>query len=107
MRNRMPEYIIKIRWNCGTERYVTEQISNDEVKWELGKPAHAFDYKSAAYIVNGLNLNHISGDLGGFACVVAVDKASDCINMTKEDEEFTESYHLMQLQKLKMEEKAS
>lgn len=103
----MPEFIIKIRWNCGTERYVTEQISNDEVKWELGKPAHAFDYKSAAYIVNGLNFNHMSTDLGGFACVVAVDKASDCVNMTKEDEEFTESYHLMQLQKLKMEEKAS
>lgn len=94
----MPEFIIKIRWNCGTERYVTEQISNDEVRWELGKPAHAFDYKSAAYIVNGLNFNHMSPDLGGFACVVAVDKASDCVNPSLEDEEDSERYRLMKLQ---------
>lgn len=94
----MPEFVIKIRWNCGTERYVTRQVSNDEVEWAPDKSAHAFDYKSAAYIVNGLNFNHMSSDLGGFACVVAVDKASDCVNPSLADEEDNERYRLMKLQ---------
>lgn len=93
------ELVIKIRWNCGTERYVTGFAGRDSVSWDSEKHAYAFsDYDFAASIVRGLNFNHLSCDLGGFACVVAVDKAEDCINPSLEDEEDNERYRLVKLQ---------
>lgn len=93
------DLVIKIRWNCGTERYVTGFAGCDSVSWKPEEHAYAFsDYDTAADIVLGLNLNHLSGDLGGFACVVAVDKAEDCVNPSLEDEENNERYRLMMLQ---------
>ena len=93
------DLVIKIRWNCGTERYVTGFAGCDSVSWKPGEHAYAFsDYDTAADIVRGLNLNHFSADLGGFACVVAVDKAEDCVNPSLEDEENNERYRLTKLQ---------
>lgn len=93
------DLVIKIRWNCGTERYVTGFASHDSVSWNSEEHAYAFsDYDFAASIVRGLNFNHLSCDLGGFACVVAVDKAEDCINPSLEDEEDNERYRLVKLQ---------
>ena len=91
--------VIKIRWNCGTERYVTGFAGQDSVSWKPEEPAYAFsDYDTAADIVRGLNLNHFSADLGGFACVVAVDKAEACVNPSLKDEEDIERFRLMKLQ---------
>lgn len=93
------DLVIKIRWNCGTERYVTGFVGHDSVSWKPEEHAYAFsDYDSAAGIVRGLNINHLSCDLGGFACVVAVDKAEDCVNPSLEDEEDNERYRLRKLQ---------
>ena len=93
------DLVIKIRWNCGTERYVTGFAGHDSVSWKPEEHAYAFsDYDSAASIVRGLNINHLSSDLGGFACVVAVDKAEDCVNPSLEDEEDNERYRLVHLQ---------
>lgn len=93
------ELVIKIRWNCGTERYVTGFAGRDSVSWNSGEHAYAFsDYDFAASIVRGLNFNHLSCDLGGFACVVAVDKADLCVNPSLEDEEDNERYRLIKLQ---------
>lgn len=93
------DFVIKIRWSCGTERYVTGFAGHDSVSWKPEEHAYAFsNYEDAADIVLGLNLNHLSGDLGGFACVVAVDKAEDCVNPSLEDEENIERYRLMYLQ---------
>ena len=92
------DFVIKIRWNCGTERYVTGFAGCDAVSWKPEERAYAFsDYDTAADIVRGLNLNHFSADLGGFACVVAVDKAGDCVNPRREDEEDNERYRLRKL----------
>lgn len=93
------DLVIKIRWNCGTERYVTGFAGRDSVSYNSGEHAYAFsDYDFAAGIVRGLNFNHLSTDLGGFACVVAVDKAEECVNPSLEDEEDNERYRLMKLQ---------
>lgn len=93
------DLVIKIRWNCGTERYVTGFTGRDSVSWNSEEHAYAFsDYDFAASIVRGLNFNHLSNDLGGFACVVAVDKAEDCVNPSLDDEEDNERYRLMKLQ---------
>lgn len=95
------DLVIKIRWNCGTERYVTSFAGHDSVSWISGEHAYAFsDYDFAASVVRGLNINHLSNDLGGFACVVAVDKAKDCVNPSLEDEEDNERCRLMKLQQL-------
>ena len=93
------DLVIKIRWNCGTERYVTGFAGRVTVFWKPEEHAYAFsNYDSAASIVQGLNVNHLSCDLGGFACVVAVDKAEDCVNPSLEDEENNERYRLRKLQ---------
>ena len=93
------DLVIKIRWNCGTERYVTGFAGYDSVSWKPEEHAYAFsNYEHAADVVRGLNLNHLSSDLGGFACVVAVDKAEDCVNPSLEDEEDNERYRLRKLQ---------
>ena len=93
------DLVIKIRWNCGTERYVTGFAGRDSVSWNSEEHAYAFsDYDFAASIVRGLNFNHLSCDLGGFACVVAVDKAENCVNPSLEDEEDNERYRLVKLQ---------
>ena len=77
-------FIIKIRWNCGTERYVTGYAGRNEVSWNLGEPAYAFStYEEARGIMLGLNINHLSSDLGGFACVVVVASTRPiCANPT-------------------------
>ena len=94
-----PRFIIKIRWNCGTERYVTGYAGRDSVEWASDKPAYDFgSYDTARGIVLGLNLNHLSPDLGGFACVVAVDDPSECVNPSLEDEEDGEHWRLIKLQ---------
>ena len=93
------DFVIKIRWNCGTERYVTGFAGRDSVSWNSEEPAYAFsDYDFAAGIVRGLNFNHLSSDLSGFACVVAVDKADLCVNPSIEDEEDNERYRFVKLQ---------
>ena len=93
------DLVIKIRWNCGTERYVTGFAGQDSVSWKPEEHAYAFsDYDTAADIVRGLNSNRFSADLGGFACVVAVDKAEDCVNPSLKDEEDIERFRLMKLQ---------
>lgn len=92
------DLVIKIRWNLGTERYVTGFAGIDSVLWKSEEHAYAFSsYEQAADVVRGLNLNHFSSDLGGFACVVAVDKAEDCVNPSLEDEEDNERYRLKKL----------
>lgn len=95
------DFVIKIRWNCGTERYVTGYAGRDEVSWYSGEPAYAFStYEEARGIVLGLNINNLSSDLGGFACVVAVDDASKCINPTADEERDNERWRLIKLQEL-------
>lgn len=95
------DFIIKIRWNCGTERYVTGYAGRNEVSWNLGAPAYAFStYEEARGIVSGLNFNYLSSDLGGFACVVAVDDASECVNVLPDEERDSERWRLIKLQEL-------
>ena len=95
------DLVIKIGFNCGTERYVTDFAGYDSVSWKPEEHAYAFsDYDTAADIVRGLNLSHFSVGLGGFACVVAVDKAEDCVNPSLEEEKDNERYRLMKLQLL-------
>ena len=78
---------------------MTSFAGYDSVSWKPEEHAYAFsDYDFAASVVRGLNINHLSCDLGGFACVVAVDKAEDCVNPSLEDEEDNERYRLMKLQ---------
>lgn len=94
------KFVIKIRWNCGTERYVTGYGDGRSVKWELDKAALMFDsFERADDICHGLNFNHLSSDLGGFACVVAInDKdTEEYKNMSKEDEQDLENYHMIKL----------
>ena len=94
-------FVIKIRWNCGTERYVTGYAGRDDVSWYSGEPAYAFStYEEARGVVLGLNINNLSGDLGGFACVVAVDDASECVNPTAYDERDNERWRFIKLQEL-------
>lgn len=95
------DFIIKIRWNCGTERYVTGYAGRDAVSWYSDEPAYAFStYEEARGVVLGLNINNLSGDLGGFACVVAVDDASKCINPIAKEERDNECWRLIKLQEL-------
>ena len=94
------KFIIKIRWNCGTERYVTGYGDGRRVKWEPEKPAMVIDsFESADDLCRGLNFNHLSCDLGGFACVVAIDPecADEYVNPTLEDEEDGENWRLIKL----------
>ena len=95
-----PTFIIKIRWNCGTERYVTGYGDGRSVKWESEKPAMTIsDFEYADSICNGLNFNHLSADLGGFACVVAVnpEHADKYVNPSLADEEDGENWRMMKL----------
>ena len=36
------DLVIKIRWNCGTERYVTGFAGRDSVFWKPEEHAYAF-----------------------------------------------------------------
>ena len=95
-----PKFIIKIRWNCGTERYVTGYGDGRSVKWENEKPAMLLDnFEYASSLCNGLNFNHMSCDLGGFACVVAInpEDADEYANPSLEDEEENETWRLIKL----------
>ena len=95
-----PKFIIKIRWNCGTERYVTGYGEGRTVKWESEKPAMVINsFESADDLCRGLNFNHLSCDLGGFACPVAIDpaKAESYVNPSLEDEEENETWRLIKL----------
>lgn len=95
------DLVIKVRWNCGTERYVTGYAGRDEVSWNCGEPAYRFStYEEARGVVLGLNINYLSGDLGGFACVVAIDDASKCENPTAYDERDAEHWRFIKLQEL-------
>lgn len=93
------KFIIKIRWNCGTERYVTGYGDGQSVKWDLDKAALVFDsFETADDICRGLNFNHMSCDLGGFACVVAIhEEDKGYKNMSEEDEQYIENYHMIKL----------
>lgn len=95
-----PKFVIKIRWNCGTERYVTGYGDGRSVKWENEKPAMVINsFETADDLCRGLNCNHLSSDLGGFACVVAInpDRAEEYANPSLEDEEENETWRLIKL----------
>lgn len=94
------KYIIKIRWNCGTERYVTG-TSGHNAEWQPEAQAMTTsDFGYADSLARGLNFNHLSGDLGGFACVVAIDatREQEYVNPSLEDEEDGENWRLIKLQ---------
>lgn len=94
------KFVIKIRWNCGTERYVTGYGEGRTVKWECAEPAMVISsFETADSICRGLNFNHISSDLGGFACVVAVDPkdADGYVNPSLGEEEDNENWRLIKL----------
>jgi hypothetical protein len=95
-----PKFVIKIRWNCGTERYVTGYGDGRSVKWDSAEPAMVLDnFEYASSVCNGLNFNHISSDLGGFACVVAVDPEDidRYVNPSLGEEEDNENWRLIKL----------
>lgn len=95
-----PKFVIKIRWNCGTERYVTGYGDGRSVKWESEKPAMVINsFESADDLCRGLNFNHMSCDLGGFACPVAIDpdRADEYVNPSLADEEENETWRLIKL----------
>lgn len=96
------KYAVKIRFSCGTERYVTGTEGHN-AKWELEKPAQLYD--SPEYPVDlalGLNFNHLSGDLGGFACCVALPVVDGevPVNPSEEDEKFSEYYRMGKLREV-------
>ena len=95
------KYIIRIRWNCGTERWVTGYGEGRSVVWEPGKPAMVFSAETALDISTGLNFNHLSGDLGGFSHVeVLKDNWEIPVNPSEEDEKLSEYYRLGKLREL-------
>ncbi len=56
-------------------------------------------FESADNLCRGLNFNHMSCDLGGFACPVAIDpdRADEYVNPSLEDEEENETWRLIKL----------
>jgi hypothetical protein len=95
------KYLIRIRWNCGTERYVTGYSEDRSVVWEPGHAAMVFSDKTAETALDisiGLNFNQLSGDLGGFSHVeVLKDNWEIPVNPSEEDEKLSEYYRLGKL----------